>query len=101
MISSAFSASRSKASCSVPVEVSPKVGAACPNWEVEKENRANSVEIALLYHALHENRADHSAPADKANIFHSVFFLQRDVLCMRASILWRILHHTKSSQSRK
>ncbi|CNU06155.1 Uncharacterised protein [Salmonella enterica subsp. enterica serovar Bovismorbificans] len=37
MISSAFSASRSKASCSVPVEVSPKVGAACPNWEVEKK----------------------------------------------------------------
>ncbi|MBF7066651.1 hypothetical protein D5R49_11435 [Arcobacter butzleri] len=23
---------------------------------------------------MHENRADHSAPADKTNIFHSVFF---------------------------
>ncbi len=35
--------------------------------------------------------------SDKTNIFIA-FFLQRDVLCMRASILWRILPAHKSSQ---
>jgi hypothetical protein len=38
-----------------------------------KEDRANGVEVALFYHALHEYGADHSAPTDKTNIFHSVF----------------------------
>ncbi|CTQ09099.1 conserved hypothetical protein [Klebsiella variicola] len=29
---------------------------------------------------MHENRADHSAPADKTNIFHNVFL--RGVCCL-------------------
>ena len=41
-----------------------------------EEDRADSVEIALFNHALHEYRADHTAPADKTNVFHSIFFLQ-------------------------
>ncbi len=101
MISSAFSASRSKASCvACRWSVSPvlrrrlsKLGG------VEKENRANSVEMRPLPHALHENRADHSAPADKTNIFHSVFSCKE--MCAvyaRQCILWRILHHTKAAK---
>src|SRR5690606_41807605 len=43
-------------------------------------------EVAFFNHALHENRADHTAPADKTNIFHSVFFLRRCVLCMLTSV---------------
>ena len=42
-----------------------------------EEDRADSVEIALFNHALHEYRADHTAPADKTNVFHSIFFLLR------------------------
>ena len=42
-----------------------------------EEDRADSVEIALFNHALHEYRADHTAPADKTNVFHSICFLQR------------------------
>ncbi len=42
-----------------------------------EEDRADSVEIALFNHALHEYRADHTAPTDKTNVFHSFFFLQR------------------------
>lgn len=51
-----------------------------------RKNRANGVKIALFNHALHEDRADHSAPADKTNIFHNVFL--RGVCCLfRASFL--------------
>ena len=52
-----------------------------PELGSRKENRANGVEVTLLNHALHENRADHTAPADKTNIFHSVFSC-RDVCCV-------------------
>ncbi len=38
-----------------------------------EEDGANGIKVVLFYHALHEYRADHTAPADKTNIFHSVF----------------------------
>ncbi|PQO12922.1 hypothetical protein C5K19_01660, partial [Shigella flexneri] len=41
----------------------------------------------LFNHALHENGADHTAPADKTNIFHKRFFLQRCVLYKCAGLL--------------
>ena len=51
-----------------------------------EKNRANGIKIALFNHALHEDRADHSAPADKTNIFHNVFL--RGVCCLfQASFL--------------
>ncbi len=37
-----------------------------------EKDRANGVEIALFRHALHENRADHSAPTDETNVFHNI-----------------------------
>ena len=39
-----------------------------------EKDRANGVEIALFRHALHENRADHSAPTDETNVFHNICF---------------------------
>ena len=39
-----------------------------------EKDRANGIEIALFRHALHENRADHSAPTDETNVFHNICF---------------------------
>ena len=59
---------------SVLKHTEPKRRRSLAKLRSRKEDRANGVEVALFNHALHENGADHTAPADKTNIFHKRFF---------------------------
>ncbi|MNE03743.1 hypothetical protein D3C80_962550 [compost metagenome] len=70
-------------------------GRSLPELGSGEEDRADGVKIALFNHALHENRADHTAPADKTNVFHIYYFLQRCVLFVQTSIQLGYASHYK------
>ena len=53
-----------KASCSV-VSFFAIAGALPPALEVEKNIGSIEAEVALSLHAVHQDRADHAAPADQ------------------------------------
>ena len=67
---SAFSAATSvRVLRPAPVAL-PIAGPLPPACEVEKNTGLDMVEVALLAHALHEDRPHHSAPADDADSQH-------------------------------
>ena len=44
----------------------PMSGPVAPDCDVEKKTGSISIEVALVAHALHEDRPDHPSPADDA-----------------------------------